>query len=151
MRLRAARFTAICLFVAIASSPAGGDESDARAALALTPFEKVFVLGQMRLFVHSVEQIVSGLATNDRAAIAEAAAARGARRFRSENVMPATLAAKLPDRWKGFGQPMRMGFDELARGASEGEDQSRSLARLGEIMRNCVGCHAAYRIVDAPN
>jgi hypothetical protein len=95
-----------------------------------------------------VQEIVAGLAAGDRAAVAEAAAARGARRFQAEGRMPATLGPKFPEGWTAFGRPMRAGFDELAKSVTTGEDKDRSLARLGEVMRNCVGCHSAYRIVD---
>ncbi|MBY6239871.1 hypothetical protein [Methylosinus sp. Sm6] len=151
MRRRDKLITAFCLTAFLAMGRAGAEDADMRAPLALTASEKAFVLDQMRLFVKSLEQIVSGLATDDRAAVAEAAAARGGRRFQAEGKMPETLAGRFPDRWTGFGRPMRAGFDELARRVTEGESKNQSLARLGEIMRNCVGCHAAYRIVDAPN
>jgi hypothetical protein len=62
--------------------------------------------------------------------------------------MPATLGPKFPEGWTAFGRPMRAGFDELAKRVAAGEGKDRSLARLGEVMRNCVGCHSAYRIVD---
>ncbi|MEF3366634.1 hypothetical protein V3H18_08825 [Methylocystis sp. 9N] len=137
--------------MSIAMTQAIGEEIETRSPVALTATEKAFVLGQMRLFVESVERIVTALALGDAAAAAEAAAARGARRFQAENIMPATLSEKLPEQWRQFGRPMRAGFDALAQGVANGEDRNRSFARLGDVMRNCVGCHAAYRIVDAQN
>jgi hypothetical protein len=142
-----ARMSAVIMLVSLA--PGAGAQEDARVAVTLTAVEKTFVLGQMRLFVESVERIVTALATEDRAAAAEAAAARGAQRFQAANDMPASLSGKLPEQWRAFGRPMRQGFDAFAQGVADGEDKSRALARLGEIMRNCVGCHASYRIVDA--
>ncbi|MBG0810760.1 hypothetical protein IY145_15415 [Methylosinus sp. H3A] len=147
MRWRHAGFAALCLCLTTAS--ARGEDADSRVAVAMTAPEKAFVLGQMRLFVKSIEQIVSALASGDRATAAQAAAARGGARFQAENAMPPTLGAKFPETWRSFGQPMRKGFDELAKGLADGEGESRSLARLGELMRNCVACHESYRIVDA--
>lgn len=143
------REAGVVLCLSLSTIAARGDESDQRVAVAMTAPEKAFVLGQMRLFVKSVEQIVSALSVSDRAAAAEAAAARGAQRFQAENAMPPTLGPKFPETWRSFGQPMRKGFDELAKGLTEGEDATRALARLGELMRNCVACHESYRIVDA--
>ena len=151
MRRRSAPLMAICLYVLIATPQASAEEIETRAPVALTATEKTFVLGQMRLFVESLEKIVTALASTDASAAAEAAAARGAQRFQAENAMPPTLSEKLPDQWRRFGRPMRAGFDALAQGARNGEDKDRSLVRLGEIMHNCVGCHAAYRVVDAQN
>ncbi|BBU63380.1 hypothetical protein MSC49_33150 [Methylosinus sp. C49] len=147
MRWRVAGFAALCLFVS--SVATRGEDADRRVAIVLTAEEKAFVLGQMRLFVESIERIVSSLAAGDRTTAAEAAAARGGKRFQAENVMPATLGAKFPEMWRSFGQPMRKGFDELADGLAQGEPESRALARLGETMRNCVSCHQSYRIIDA--
>lgn len=149
MRRIEAAVSMVLVIASLAITPAARAQEDARAAVTMTVVEKAFVLGQMRLFVESLEQIVTALAAGDRAAAAEAAAARGAQRFQSANDMPASLSEKFPKQWRAFGGPMRQGFDALARGVAEGEDQSRSLARLGEIMRNCVACHASYRIVDA--
>lgn len=143
-----ARMSAVIMLVSLA--PGAGAQEDARAAVRLTTIEKTYVLGQMRLFVESIERIVTALARGDRAAAAEAAAARGAQRFQATNDMPASLSAKLPEQWRAFGRPMRQGFDDLAQSiVAEGEDKSRALAGLSGIMRNCVGCHASYRIVDA--
>jgi hypothetical protein len=44
---------------------------------------------------------------------------------------------------------MRKGFDSRAQGISDKQDTIQSLRQLGELMKNCVGCHASYRIADA--
>ena len=140
------------LFVlAFRPEPRGAPRTDSRIAVALTAPEKAFVLDQMRLFVKSMEQIVTGLATGDKAMAAEAASARGAIRFRADGAMFPALSDKFPDKWKQLGQPMRKGFDELSKALAEGEDTTRALARLGALMSNCVACHESYRIVDAKN
>ena len=40
-------------------------------------------------------------------------------------------------------------FDRLAMDAAELGDKMVALKQLSELMLNCVGCHAAYRI-DTP-
>jgi cytochrome c556 len=124
------------------------DYGNDRAALTLTPPEKAYVLDQMRHFVGSIQSIAAGLADEDRARAVEAAAARGLERNANDPAFPPTLAAKLPDAWKQFGGAARKGFDILAQGIADGDDTNKSLKQLGEVMKNCVGCHASYRIVD---
>jgi len=79
----------------------------------------------------------------------EAAAARGIRRNANDPAFPPTLGTKLPASWKQFGGGMRKGFDSLAQAISDKQDTSQSLRQLGELMKNCIGCHASYRIADA--
>ncbi|MBU3890586.1 cytochrome c [Methylosinus sporium] len=149
MKWRNAAIAAFC--IGVSTGAARGAETDSRIPVALTAPEKAFVLDQMRLFVKSVEQIVTGLATGDKAMAVEAASARGAIRFRADGAMFPALNDKFPDKWKQLGQPMRKGFDELSKALAEGEDTMRALARLGSLMSNCVACHETYRIVDAKN
>ena len=126
-----------------------GEDRETRIAVALTAPEKAYVLGQMRLFVTSVQEIVAALAVGDRRGAEEAAAARGAKGHETDGDAPATLRAKLPENWKLFGRTMRLEFDALSQGLGEGEATNPSLARLGGVMRYCVACHESYRIVDA--
>jgi hypothetical protein len=125
------------------------DAGDDRITVALTPPEKAYVLGQMRLFVESIQGITAGLAEGDTVLAGEAAAARGAKRNANDPAFPPTLGAKLPQEWKQFGGGMRKGFDVLAQGIADHEDTNRSLKQLSEVMKNCMGCHASYRLVDA--
>lgn len=125
------------------------DGFDEREAVVLAPAEKSYVLTQMRLFVESIRVIAEDLAEGDLAKAADAAAARGMKRNANDPAFPATLRAKLPDAWKRFGQGLRQGFDGLAQGLANGEDARQSLKQLSQVMTNCIGCHAAYRVVDA--
>ncbi len=126
---------------------AGNEEE--RCSLALTPPEKAYVLAQMRYFVESIQVISIELADGDHTAAAEAAAARGLKRNQNDPAFPQTLGTKLPKEWKQFGGNTRRGFDALAEEIGKSEDPRPSLRQLGEVMKNCVGCHASYRIVDA--
>jgi len=125
------------------------DDGNDRAALNLTPPEKAYVLDQMRRFVESIQSITAGFANGDRDQAMEAAAARGLKRNQNDSAFPPTLGAKLPQEWRQFGAAMRKGFDSLADGIAKDEDTNQSLGRLSELMKNCVSCHASYRIVDA--
>lgn len=125
------------------------DGFDDREAVVLAPAEKAYVLNQMRLFVASIQAIAEDLAEGDLAKAAEAAASLGLKRNINDPAFPSTLQAKLPDAWKQFGRGLRQGFDGLAQGLTDGEDARQSLKQLSQLMMNCAGCHAAYRIVDA--
>jgi len=125
-------------------------DADDRVALALTPPERGYVLGQMRLFVESIQSIAAALAKKDRVLANDAAAARGAKRNADDPAFPPTLRAKLPEAWKQFGGNTRRGFDRLAQGIAENEDLDHSLQQLSEVMKNCTGCHTSYRIVNSP-
>lgn len=134
---------------AVAAQEIKTDDGSGRTALTLTSPEKAYVLDQMRQFVRSIQGIAAGLADGDSAQAAEAAAARGIERNANDPAFPPTLGAKLPLAWKQFGGGMRKGFDTLAQGISDRQDTNQSLRQLSELMKNCVGCHASYRIADA--
>jgi len=139
----------ILLVGAVAAQEIKTDDGSGRTALTLTPPEKAYVLDQMRQFVGSIQRIVAGLAVGDSAMAVDAAAARGIKRNADDPAFPPTLGTKLPAAWKQFGGGMRKGFDTLAKGIGDKQDTSQSLRQLGELMNNCVGCHASYRIADA--
>ena len=71
---------------------------DAREPVARTQAERNFILGQMRLFLGSVQAISSALARNDLKTVAAEATARG-RRGTPLSEVPPGLKAKLPKVW----------------------------------------------------
>jgi hypothetical protein len=143
-------FAAGCLFAGtLSAEEIATDDQDSRTALALTRAEKAYVLGQMRLFVESIQIITGELVDGDKAKAVEAAAARGAKRNQNDPAFPSTLGAKLPQEWKQFGGSTRKGFDALADEIGKSENTGQSLKQLSEVMKNCVACHASYRVVDA--
>jgi hypothetical protein len=147
MRGTALRAALVLLWMGAAVAQPAPSDDDSRLALSLTPAERTYVLGQMRLFVESIQAIATGLADGQRARAVEVAAARGLKRNAADPAFPSTLGAKLPADWKQLGGALRRGFDGLAQGMAEGEGPQQSLARLGDVMKNCVACHATYRIV----
>lgn len=147
MRGTALRTALVLLWTAAAVAQPAPADDDSRLALPLTPAERGYVLGQMRLFVESIQGIAAGLSDGQRVRAAEAAAARGLERNANDPQFPPTLGAKLPAEWKQLGGALRRGFDGLAQGIGDGEGPQQSLAQLGDVMKNCVACHATYRIV----
>jgi cytochrome c556 len=156
MRLRCIRLAAVAALPVLACSVgvtsaeevAPGDK-DSREAIVVTPAERNYILGQMRMFVTSIQTVAAGLGADDRAQAAEAASARGAKRNANDPAFPRTLDAKLPPQWKQLGGGMRRGFDALAQGINAGDGTQKSLEQLGIVMTNCIACHATYRVATA--
>jgi cytochrome c556 len=135
----------------LASSVSFADPSeDAREPAAFNALERAYILGQMRLFVESIQVISASLASDHLSDVVEAAAARGKRRNANDPNYPKSINAHATALWKQMGGSVRRGFDELADAAQNGAPKEQQLAILAETMKNCVACHQTYRIVDAP-
>jgi hypothetical protein len=143
-------FMALMLIPLLLTFPAiGAETTDVREPVPTTEEEKAFILEQMRLFLASVQQISEGLATGNKAAVAEAAAARGKKRNMTYPNRPAHLPDENNALWKDMGGRVRGGFDVLAAAAEDNAPVGKQLAILGETLRGCVACHQTYRLVDA--
>ena len=116
---------------------------DMRLALQLTEHEKNFVLAEMRAFLASVQQITEGAVKDDMYLVANAGRAAGASNAARA---PGSLMGKLPLGFKRLGFATPSAFDELALDAEQLGDKEHALKQLSDLMQNCVGCHAAYRI-----
>lgn len=135
-----ATFTMLYLFVVRGNTvPA----SDGRQAILLLPGERDLVLGEMRAFLMSVQQITQAVADGDAEAAARAARAVGGG---AQQGVPASLVGKLPLAFKRLGFDTHSRFDQLALNAEQMGDATAVLPELSTLMQNCVACHAAYRI-----
>jgi cytochrome c556 len=141
--------TAAILLLASSGSFADSTE-DTREPAAFNAVERAYILGQMRLFVESIQVITAGLASDHMNDVAEAAAARGMRRNANDPSYPKSINTHATPLWKQMGSGVRRGFDELADAAQNGAPKEKQLAILAETMKNCVACHEIYRLVDAP-
>jgi len=141
-----APFLAFALITAAMAEPA----EDAREPAAFTKAERAYILGQMRLFLTSIQAMTEGLAEGKLTVVAEAAAARGLKRNVHDPDFPKTLGAKLAPLWKQMGGGTRKGFDQIAEAAQQGESKDKILGLMGETMKNCVACHQTYKLVAAP-
>jgi len=125
-----------------ADKPAKITASDPRQNLQLTPSERVEFLSEMRNMLASIQQILLGIGSSDRELIAEYARRSGNRMARAT---PALVRAKLPQSFRDIGGPTHMMFEELAVHAET--DEMEMLARqTGELMKQCMACHAAFRV-----
>jgi len=139
-----------CLVLVLITSATADPAEDTREAAAFTQVERAYILGQMRLFLTSIQAISENLSAGKLDAVAEAAAARGMKRNANDPDFPKTLGPKLTPLWKQMGGGTRKGFDQIAEAAQQGEPKDKILGLMGETMKNCVACHQTYKLVAAP-
>ena len=120
--------------------PAG----DGRTAIVLSPGERDLVLAEMRMFVESIQGMVSAVPDEDMKTVAEYARQVG---MQAQQQVPGSLVGKLPLAFKQMGRATHQQFDQLALDAEQLGDPDHSLQQLGKLMQNCIACHATYRIV----
>lgn len=128
------------------AKPAPVAAADAREAIALTVDERTHMLEGMRLYLQALQGIVESLAANDMTGVAQYAQEAGAKMLQGA---PMSIPLKAPLAFTALGLNTHEKFDVLsdrARNASRGD----VLKALADIMANCTGCHAAYRVVPAP-
>lgn len=117
--------------------------TDQRTAILLNEGERELVLGEMRMFLSSTQQIVAGIDAGDLSQVAKAARAVGKRAAQG---VPGSLMGKLPMEFKQLGMATHAAFDQLAMDAEQIEDPEHAMAQLGTLLKNCVVCHAAFQI-----
>lgn len=141
--LTAALAVAVYIFgIRGATAPA----SDGRVAILLEPGERDLVLTEMRAFLQASQAMVQAGAKGDLSSLAAAARRVG---VAAQHEVPASLIGKLPLEFKQLGFDTHARFDRLALDAEALGDAQQALAALGDLMANCVACHAAYRIDPA--
>ena len=116
---------------------------DGRLALQLEPAERDLILGEMRAFLASSQQIVRAVINDDMNTVISAARKVGRA---AQGPVPGTLIAKLPIEFKKLGFDTHGRFDQLAVNAEQFGDREQALEELATVMENCVACHAVYRI-----
>ena len=124
-----------------------GAEVDGRTTILLEPSERAMVLGEMRQFLGGIQQMLEAVERDDAAAIAKRARPLG---MATAHAVPAGLAAKLPLEFKTLGHSVHQDFDRIAMDAEAMNDVQLSLRQLGQTMKKCVACHAAYQIAPTP-
>jgi hypothetical protein len=114
-----------------------------RKPIHLSAEEKAHIHLEMRLFLSGTQKIVTGVAANDMKLVAAAARELG---MAAAHEVPPGLRAKLPLEFKKLGHATHQGFDDLARDADSLADANHALRQLGQVMSNCVSCHAMFRL-----
>ena len=119
------------------------ETTDGRISIQLNAGERDLVLEEMRAFLESVQKITKAATEDDMKVISESARKVGKA---AQSAVPGTLIGKLPIDFKKLGFDTHLKFDQLALNAEDFGDSNQVLIQLSNLMQNCVGCHAAYRI-----
>ena len=122
--------------------------TDGRQAILLQEPERDLVLGEMRMFLASVQKITMGISKNDMKVVVEAAREVG---LTAQQAVPGSLMGKLPLSFKKLGFDTHKKFDALARDAEDLGDPQYALEQLSALMNNCVACHSTYKIKGVMN
>ncbi len=121
---------------------------DSRISLGLNAEEKTEFLSEMRQMLTSIQQIMLGIGTGDKAMIIEAARYSGNRMARAT---PQSVKNKTPVSFEKIGGPIHMMFEELIINTQEADesdaDDMKDLAEFtGVLMGNCLACHAMFKV-----
>jgi hypothetical protein len=117
--------------------------SDGRAEIVLSGENRDIVLAEMRAFLGAVQAITTALTRDDLKTVASQARSVGAA---AVGQIPPSLMQALPLEFKTLGKATHAAFDQLALDAEQMGDRDMALRQLGELLNNCVSCHAAYRL-----
>ncbi len=129
----------------VRGSVAEGD--DGRTAVLLSSAERNLVLSEMRGFLESVQEIIDAASRGDMKSAQQAALRVGRVDLKD---LPPSLLRKLPIEVKTLGLDTHRKFYQLGKDIEAGLDRQKVLPRLAELMNNCVGCHAGYRLDVEP-
>ena len=142
-----AMITAVTLGVVprLASAQGGDPAVDVRQRVEIPAAQRNEILAEMRGMLESLRGILFGLAMDDLAAVRKAAEASSV-----EAAANPELDQRLPKGFLQFRLQTHQGFDSLAVEAGKGSSQAVLLTKLAGITNNCVGCHRAFRVVEAP-
>ena len=117
--------------------------TDGRTAIIMEPAERDLILAEMRIFLGSVQGILVSANSDDMQTVVEAARKSG---MPPPGQVPDALVGKLPLSFKTLGFDTHKRFDQLALDAEQLGDKAHTLEQLGELMNNCIACHAQYRL-----
>ena len=117
-------------------------DPDGRIDLRLTAEERAQFLAEMRQMLASIQGILEGIGSGDRERIAAAARQSGNTMARAT---PDAVRAKMPPEFRAIGGPTHMLFEELAIRA-ESDEMEMIAAQASEVMKQCLACHAAFRV-----
>ena len=127
---------------AVVSAPLVAD--DGYLLLPLSSSDRDHIKGEMRGFLISLQALTEAIAKEDRAGIAEAAAAMGRKR---DDPNHRQIMRRTPEQFRFMGRDMRDGFEAIASDAAT-EPMDALLERVSANMSYCAGCHATWRVVE---
>ncbi len=123
------------------------EADDGRTAILVSVPEREFLLSEMRTFLEHVQEIVVAISEDDMSKVEELALKVGTAEI---EMVPGPLFAKLPLEFKNLGMDTHKLFDGVAKEALDTGDGKEVTRLLGDLLQNCTGCHAGYRLDIEP-
>lgn len=117
--------------------------SGARNAIILSQSDRALVLEEMRAMLAATQQIIDGVARDDRQQII--AAAKGAGMGSAIDLDPNFLS-KLPLEFKTLGFSMHSDMDFISKAADKQVPLPEISGMLAATLNKCVACHSAWEI-----
>lgn len=134
---------ALCFAGSVVAKGRSASKGDQRETVSLSRAETAEMLSGMRTYLETVQGIVSALAENKVARVGDLASRSGNKMLSGMNPM---MGLKLPVGFAMMSLDTHDKFDKLAEKARRGVSRTEVLTDLGDILSNCSGCHAAYRL-----
>lgn len=118
---------------------------DERVAVVLSKDERNLILNEMRNFLISTQKISEAITNDDMELVATLAKSAG---MAAEENTPGALLAKIPLSMKTLGFDTRKRFDQIAADAERLKVPVHSRRHLDQLMKNCIGCHSSFKIIE---
>jgi hypothetical protein len=118
---------------------------DNRIAVNLSQNERNLVLKEMRNFLISTQGVSEAITNGDLNLAAKLASEAG---MLAEKNTPGSLLSKIPLAMKTLGFDTRKKFDQLSADAKNLKDTTHSRNQLDLLMKNCLACHASFKIQE---
>jgi KaiC/GvpD/RAD55 family RecA-like ATPase len=118
---------------------------DNRIAVNLSKDERNLVLNEMRNFLISTQAVSEAITNKDLKLAAKLASEAG---MQAEKNAPGSLLSKIPLAMKTLGFDTRQKFDQIALDALQLNDPMHSRNQLEVLMKNCIACHASFKILE---
>lgn len=122
---------------------AAHEVSGTRNAIALSQGDRELVLEEMRAMLVATQQIVDGVARDDRQQIIKAAKAGG---MGSAIDLDPNFLSKLPLEFKTLGFSMHSDMDAISKAAEKQVPQPEISGMLAATLTKCVACHGAWEL-----
>ncbi len=148
MKFRAASVLASTILLFNSSPSLAVDPSDARLPITLTPTEYSWLLNEMRGHLNAIGAAQQALSTGDAETARQTMLDRGTAHLKAPGRL--SFPQKVPDAWKALAIGMHKSFDAVAEGIASKESAAQIMGRTANLMQYCAGCHASYRLVEAP-
>lgn len=118
---------------------------DGRIAVKLSQDERNLVLAEMRRFLVTTQAVSEAITNKDLKLTAKLASEAG---MQADKNTPGSLLSKIPLAMKTLGFDTHQKFDQIASDAARVNDPLHSRNQLDRLMKNCIACHASYKIQE---